>query len=1024
MSIIKKSAIALAVASCFSVVGVAASEQDSIEFSIADAQQVVQKKSLTQIAKVHTNIGLKNQVDTQIGQATFQWTSGPLAKINIKPIRQESRIAYAAQVHLNHLTLNPTAFGSKVFISNSHNQNGGAKLAKYKQEISGIEVFNREVNIMMDRDYNLVASSGFFANNTTLQALNVKKQPLAQFGEPSKAISHAFKDMGGNIGLVSINEQSSDKKYTLFNATNSSGDFQLVGEPRAKKVFFELNDELISAHYVEIETADPNTVESEYHAYVIAADSGKVLFKKNMRSHAGDFHYRVHADTEGMNKPEQGPFGEVVPLTSDVRDFVSTRVNASLVSLTSGPISTKDAWLAEGATKTSGNNVKSYVDAVAPNGFTSGDYYADTTSDNTFDYMYNQNENEYSINNRKAAIVNLFYVNNYLHDQFYNHGFDELSGNAQDSNYDRGGVEGDPLLVEVQDNSGFNNANMVTPADGASPVMQMYLFDDKDAVNGQDYGITSISGSDFEFNTPIVWNFGSERFDVQGTLTAYLDEATGGFGNTCESITNPENLLGNIAVVQYSFDCPTSEQFGNLKNAGAIGSIVVVPFGGDRVFNGIGLQDDDPAKSALSFPVMNISQNESSDLFANWKNDIEVRFFDERQFRDSSWDNGIVAHEWGHYISNRLVGNGSGLRNHQGRSLGEGWGDFHALMLLANEKDAQIAGNDTYQLPYEISSYTKLFRKVPYTPNMTLNGLTFKDIQRADGTAQVHDAGTLWATTLWDAYVRLINEHTFKEAESRMMDYLVAGYKMTPINPTYTEARDAILAAAAASDQNDFKIMLKAFARRGMGLDAVSPARFSEDHSGVVESFEADTNPVSLKVMSHNLNTNYEGLTSGYCSNDNILDAGETGTVSFKVMNTNPEKPLTNIKAKIEVLSNHDVTFENDGIITFDTLDAYVQVATPTLEFKLNDVKKTRDLLSLKLSFIDLDEETKASLTDASEIHELVNYSFGEQEATNNSAVGRILPYDFTIKALVGGEKVENSTIFILGLQLSHLGKI
>lgn len=510
--------------------------------------------------------------------------------------------------------------------------------------------------------------------------------------------------------------------------------------------------------------------------------------------------------------------------------------------------------------------------------------------------------------------------------------------------------------------------------------------------------------------------FWIERFDVQGTLTAYLDEATGGFGNTCESITNPENLLGNIAVVQYSFDCPTSEQFGNLKNAGAIGSIVVVPFGGDRVFNGIGLQDDDPAKSALSFPVMNISQNESSDLFANWKNDIEVRFFDERQFRDSSWDNGIVAHEWGHYISNRLVGNGSGLRNHQGRSLGEGWGDFHALMLLANEKDAQIAGNDTYQLPYEISSYTKLFRKVPYTPNMTLNGLTFKDIQRADGTAQVHDAGTLWATTLWDAYVRLINEHTFKEAESRMMDYLVAGYKMTPINPTYTEARDAILAAAAASDQNDFKIMLKAFARRGMGLDAVSPARFSEDHSGVVESFEADTNPVSLKVMSHNLNTNYEGLTSGYCSNDNILDAGETGTVSFKVMNTNPEKPLTNIKAKIEVLSNHDVTFENDGIITFDTLDAYVQVATPTLEFKLNDVKKTRDLLSLKLSFIDLDEETKASLTDASEIHELVNYSFGEQEATNNSAVGRILPYDFTIKALVGGEKVENSTIFYTGL--------
>jgi hypothetical protein len=1014
MSIIKKSAIALAVASCFSGVGAIASEQNTIALSLASIEQAMQQKPLAQIAKAHTNIGLKNQIDTQIGQATFQWASGSSANINIKPIRQENRIAYAAQTHLKHLTPNATAFGSKVFISNSHNQNGGAKLAKYKQEISGIEVFNREVNIMMDRDYNLVASSGFFANNTALQALNVSKQPLGQFGEPSKAISSAFKAMGGNVDLVSIREQSADKKYTSFNVKNTSDDFQLVGNPRAKKVFFELDDELISAHYIEIETADPNTVESEYHAYVIAAGNGKVLFKKDMRSHAGDYHYRVHAGTEGINKPEQGPFGQVSPLTGDVRDFVSTRVNAPLVSLTSGPISTNDAWLPEGATTTSGNNVKSYVDAVAPNGFTAGDFYADTTSDNTFDYIYDQNSPEYSKNNRKAAIVNLFYVNNYLHDQFYDHGFDELSGNAQLSNFDRGGVEGDPLLVEVQDNSGFNNANMLTPADGASPVMQMYLFNDVDAVNGQDYGITSISGSDFEFNTATVWNFGSERFDVKGTLTPYLDEETGGFANTCESLSNSENLQGNIAVVQYSIDCPLSEQIGSLKYAGAIGSIVVVPFGGDRVFSGIGLRDDDPAKSDLSFPVMNISQNEASDLFANWKNDIEVRFFDERKFRDSSWDNGIVAHEWGHYISNRLVGNGSGLRNHQGRSLGEGWGDFHALMLFANEKDAQIAGNETFQFPYEISSYAKLFRKVPYTPNMTLNGLTFKDIQRADGTAQVHDAGTLWATTLWDAYVSLINEHTFKEAESRMMDYLVAGYKMTPINPTYTEARDAILAAAAASDQNDFKLMLKAFARRGMGLDAVSPARFSDDHSGVVESFEADTNPVSLKVMSHNLNTNYEGLTSGYCSNDNILDSGETGTVSFKVMNTNPEKPLTNIKAKIEVLSDHDVTFENDGIITFDTLDAYVQVESPTLEFKLNDVENTRDLLSLKLSFIDLDldEDTKASLSDASEIHELVNFSYGEQDVIDNAASGFISPRDFSINTLIGGSKVTDSATY------------
>ena len=68
------------------------------------------------------------------------------------------------------------------------------------------------------------------------------------------------------------------------------------------------------------------------------------------------------------------------------------------------------------------------------------------------------------------------------------------------------------------------------------------------------------------------------------------------------------------------------------------------------------------------------------------------------------------------------------------------------------------------------------------------------------------------------------------------MDYLVAGYNMTPIAPTFTEARDALLAAAYANDVDDYKLMLAAFAGRGMGLGAESPSRYSTNHAGVVES--------------------------------------------------------------------------------------------------------------------------------------------------------------------------------------------
>ena len=59
-----------------------------------------------------------------------------------------------------------------------------------------------------------------------------------------------------------------------------------------------------------------------------------------------------------------------------------------------------------------------------------------------------------------AAVTNLFYMINYLHDWFYDAGFDEAAGNAQTNNYGRGGLGDDSIFAEAQDYSGTNNANM------------------------------------------------------------------------------------------------------------------------------------------------------------------------------------------------------------------------------------------------------------------------------------------------------------------------------------------------------------------------------------------------------------------------------------------------------------------------------------------------------------------------------------------------------------------------------------
>src|SRR6185436_5914597 len=113
---------------------------------------------------------------------------------------------------------------------------------------------------------------------------------------------------------------------------------------------------------------------------------------------------------------------------------------------------------------------------VAPDGFSAGDVRADTTSAHTFDYTYDVTLAPGSTNQRKAAVTELFFMNNWMHDYWYDSGFNESAGNAQTNNFGRGGVGNDPILAEGQDNSGTDNANMATPADGASPRMQMYVF--------------------------------------------------------------------------------------------------------------------------------------------------------------------------------------------------------------------------------------------------------------------------------------------------------------------------------------------------------------------------------------------------------------------------------------------------------------------------------------------------------------------------------------------------------------------
>lgn len=74
------------------------------------------------------------------------------------------------------------------------------------------------------------------------------------------------------------------------------------------------------------------------------------------------------------------------------------------------------------------------------------------------------------------TITQLFYTSNKVHDLFYRYGFDEKSGNFQQDNFGRGGKDGDGVIANAQDGSGYNNANFMTPPDGQNGRCRMYIW--------------------------------------------------------------------------------------------------------------------------------------------------------------------------------------------------------------------------------------------------------------------------------------------------------------------------------------------------------------------------------------------------------------------------------------------------------------------------------------------------------------------------------------------------------------------
>ena len=234
-----------------------------------------------------------------------------------------------------------------------------------------------------------------------------------------------------------------------------------------------------------------------------------------------------------------------------------------------------------------------YADLAAPDGFGAGDFRANVTAAGVFDRTYDvTKEPGASDDQSKAAVTQLFYVTNFLHDWYYDAGFNEVAGNAQASNYGRGGIEGDSLRAEAQDYDGTDNADMTTPADGGRPRMQMYVW----SANARRILTVTAPPAAARVVDIGLADFGPASFSIAGTVVLAAD-GVGSASDACTAITNGSAIAGKIALVDRG-TCAFVIKVANAQAAGAIG-VIIANNQGTRYFN----MGDSPGATALPYTI-------------------------------------------------------------------------------------------------------------------------------------------------------------------------------------------------------------------------------------------------------------------------------------------------------------------------------------------------------------------------------------------------------------------------------------
>ena len=645
----------------------------------------------------------------------------------------------------------------------------------------------------------------------------------------------------------------------------------------------------------------------DYHVVFVDASDGNILntFNRTIYCHFGsttensacadshlEHNYRQVGEQASTSMPSDLASYRIFPLPLESPADGAQILLVNPAEPTASPFGWHDVNGISGAeyTTTRGNNVFAFLDRDdddAPDGV-----LPDGGPELIFDFPFSNTVEPTDQTN--PIVTQLFYLNNAIHDMAYQYGFNEVAGNFQENNYKKGGRERDGIFAQAQDGGGVNNANFLTLPDGEPGVMQMYLWTpSNDFLLRVDSpsnisGLLQTGGASFG---PLI---SSKK--ISGLVVPVIDSVRSNLA--CSSISNIADVRGNIALITRG-TCTFKEKTLRAAQAGAIG--VIIANNQDQILT----MGGDNAPPTPNIPAVLIKSSDATRIQTEINLGISVNATigfhgNGPALRDASMDNGIVAHEYAHGISNRLTAGPSKvdcLFNDE--AMGEGWSDFFTLITTAkpDQSGTQAKGIGTYSVRQ--SSQGSGIRRMPYSTDLKINNQTYKDIigtRPASATTRVpHPVGEIWTAILWDIYWAMSDRYGWdpdllkgKGGNNQAIQLVMDGMKLQPCNPGFTDGRDAILAADLINNNGVNQCLIwEAFARRGIGFSARQGS--TDDRNDGIQAF--DLPPVCRNTLEL------------HKSSTPTVQAGEVFEVTLQV-NNYKSTPVSNIQI-------HDLLPEN-----------------------------------------------------------------------------------------------------------------